>query len=48
MNNKIIDFIIGLIVFGVFKLFSIGNNYEALVVIILINIYWKIEENNGN
>jgi len=48
MNKRIIDLISSLIVFGVFKLFSLGSNYEALVIVILANIYWKIGENNGN
>jgi len=38
--------ICALIIFGVFKLFSLGNNYEGLVITCLALIYWKIDSLN--
>ena len=43
MKQDTKDLIGALAIFGVFKLFSLGSNYEGLIIVALALIYWKID-----
>ena len=45
--NKLETALGSLFILFIWELFSIGTSAEALIVIILINIYWELSENRS-
>ncbi len=45
MKRIILDIIGAFLIFFTFKLFSLGSNYEGIVIVALALIYWNM--NNG-